>query len=79
MNANLAVMGKVMLNDMQSISGGIMGGAMQRKLDINSLTWPDQYNPDIVMMLLYRVGRVLQQREAFVARCRSRDGTMELW
>ncbi len=44
MNANLAVMGKVMLNDMQSISGGIIGGVMQRKLDINSLTWPDQYN-----------------------------------
>lgn len=44
MNANLAIMGKVMLNDMQTLSGGVIGGVMQRKLDINSLTWTDQYN-----------------------------------
>jgi type IX secretion system PorP/SprF family membrane protein len=44
LNANLAIMGKVMLNDKQSLSLGIIGGLMQRKLDVNSLTWTDQYD-----------------------------------
>jgi len=37
-------MGKVMLNDRQSLSLGIMGGLMQRKVDVNSLSWTNQYN-----------------------------------
>lgn len=44
LNANLAVMGKIMLNDMQSLSAGIIGGLMQRKLDVDKLTWTDQYD-----------------------------------
>ncbi len=44
LNANLAIMGKVMLNEKQSLSTGIIGGLMQRKLDVNSLSWTDQYN-----------------------------------
>jgi len=44
LNANLAVMGKIMLSDMQSLSAGIIGGLMQRKLDVDNLTWTDQYD-----------------------------------
>ena len=44
LNANLALMGKVMINENQSLSTGIIGGLVQRKLDVNSLTWSDQYN-----------------------------------
>lgn len=44
LNANLAIMGKVMLTDMQSLSAGIVGGLMQRKVNVDALTWTDQYN-----------------------------------
>ncbi len=44
LNANLSVMGKVMLNDKQSLSAGIIGGLMQRMIDVDKLTWTDQYN-----------------------------------
>jgi len=50
LNASLAIMGKVLLNDMNSLSAGIVGGVMQRKIGDN-LTWTDQfdgyqYNPN---------------------------------
>ena len=44
LNANLSIMGKVLINDNQNLSAGIIGGLMQRKVDINSLTWTDQFN-----------------------------------
>jgi type IX secretion system PorP/SprF family membrane protein len=44
LNANLAIMGKVMLNEKQSLSAGIIGGLMQRKIDVDKLTWTDQFN-----------------------------------
>ncbi len=44
LNANLALMGKVMLNEQQSLSAGIIGGLMQRKLNLDALTWTDQFN-----------------------------------
>jgi len=44
MNANLAIMGKVMINEMQTLSAGIIGGLMQRKVNVDALTWTDQYN-----------------------------------
>lgn len=44
LNANLALMGKVMLNEQQSLSAGIIGGLMQRKLNVDALTWTDQFN-----------------------------------
>jgi len=52
LNASLAVMGKVMLNNKQMLSAGIIGGIMQRQFDYGSLTWTDQfdgmnYNPAI--------------------------------
>jgi type IX secretion system PorP/SprF family membrane protein len=43
LNANLALMGKVMLNEMNTLSAGIIGGLMQRKVG-GDLTWTDQFD-----------------------------------
>lgn len=44
LNANIVIMGKVMLNDNNFLSTGITGGVMQRKIDYNSLTFYDQFD-----------------------------------
>ena len=44
LNANLALMGKIMINEIQSLSAGIIGGVIQRQIDLNELTWTDQFN-----------------------------------
>lgn len=44
LNANLAFMGKVMLSEIQSLSAGIIGGIMQRKVNVDALTWGSQFN-----------------------------------
>jgi len=44
LNINLHLSGKVMLNDNQNLSLGICGGVMQRSVDVNKLTFTDQYD-----------------------------------
>jgi len=44
LNANLALMGKVMLSEIQTLSAGIIGGVMQRKVNLDALTWGNQFN-----------------------------------
>lgn len=43
LNAQLALMGKVLINEKQNISAGVLGGIMQRKIG-GDLTWSDQYD-----------------------------------
>ncbi len=44
LNANLAITGKVMLSEIQSLSAGITGGLMQRKVNYSALTWGSQFD-----------------------------------
>ncbi|MCX7863413.1 MAG: PorP/SprF family type IX secretion system membrane protein [Bacteroidales bacterium] len=44
LNANIAIMGKILLGEKHFLSTGITGGVMQRKVDYNSLTFYDQFD-----------------------------------
>lgn len=44
MNVNIAISGKVLINDNQNLSAGITGGIMQRKVNTDNLTFYDQYD-----------------------------------
>ncbi|MCX7955294.1 MAG: PorP/SprF family type IX secretion system membrane protein [Bacteroidales bacterium] len=43
LSAQVAIMGKILLDEKQNISAGIIGGIMQRKIG-GDLTWSDQYD-----------------------------------
>jgi len=44
LNAQIALMGKVLLSENQNLSAGIIGGVMQRKIN-GDIKWSGQYNP----------------------------------